>query len=293
MGHANTAPAVLAGGPKGTTGAQKYHGDCSTDLAAEVRAAHARGWALTPLSGKRPTRPGWQREAPLPLADLLRHVKAGGNIGLRTGAVSGLLVVDFDDCDALPPGTPRTATVRTARGWHVYLRHIEGVGNRAGLRIGGCKADLRGDGGQVVLPGSTHPDTGLVYEWHTRPEDAPLADIPPAWLAVIAETPAPPVAGPAAPVLVADRYGAAALRAEAEAVRTAPEGVRNHLLNRSAYKVAGLIECGYLSAAEIREALAPAAREAGLPDFEIRATLENAIRAGAARPRAIGGRAHG
>ena len=54
------------------------------------------GWAFTLLNGKKPIRPGWQSEPRLPLDDVLEHFVNGGNVGLRTGLVSRVVVVDID-----------------------------------------------------------------------------------------------------------------------------------------------------------------------------------------------------
>src|SRR5262249_41744317 len=92
------------------------------------------------------------------------------NIGIVTGAISGLIVVDLDTIEAknklkeLLPGfdllsVPR---VRTGKGWQLFFKH-PGVtlANRAGVIPG---LDVRGDGGYVVVPPSIHP-TGKTYKW--------------------------------------------------------------------------------------------------------------------------------
>ena len=97
------------------------------------------------------------------------------NIGIVTGQVSGLVVLDLDTpqseawADAhLPP----TVTVQTGRGTHRYYRHPGGrVPNRAHAPVPTdptVTVDVRGDGGYVVAPGSTH-ETGTVYTWRTDP----------------------------------------------------------------------------------------------------------------------------
>lgn len=88
------------------------------------------------------------------------------NIGIVTGAISGLVVVDSDG----PEGTewinrhlPRTAIyARTAKGVHAYFRHPGGkVPNKSRI---GPYVDVRGDGGYVVAPPSKHA-SGASYEW--------------------------------------------------------------------------------------------------------------------------------
>jgi hypothetical protein len=90
------------------------------------------------------------------------------NVGIRTGAASGLVVVDVDpahggtDClESLVVAHGRffdnTRTVRTGGGgWHFYFRHPGHlVRNDTGRRLG-PGIDVRGDGGYVLAPPSLH-----------------------------------------------------------------------------------------------------------------------------------------
>ena len=82
-------------------------------------------------------------------------------IGMPTGKISGLSVIDIDvrDGKAGKDWVKKNADVlgitRIARtqsgGWHYYYKHAEGIRNRAG--ISGC-VDIRGDGGYVIHPNS-------------------------------------------------------------------------------------------------------------------------------------------
>lgn len=97
------------------------------------------------------------------------------NIGVATGIVSQLVVLDADgtegvaSLDALhvPRETWISRTGRASGGLHVFFRHPGGctIGNRAGLRPG---LDVRGDGGYVILPPSVHA-SGRAYEWVNPP----------------------------------------------------------------------------------------------------------------------------
>jgi hypothetical protein len=94
------------------------------------------------------------------------------NIGLATGAVSGVMVVDFDDVDAEAEvrklesencELPSTVESLTARGRHLFFRWPEReVRNSAGKLAPGV--DIRGNGGYVVVPPSLHP-SGKRYCW--------------------------------------------------------------------------------------------------------------------------------
>lgn len=164
---------------------------------AAVKRAFEHG--IVPLrlgkQSKKPTDLGWQRADPpsLPTAE---SWASSGNVGFRTGAVSGgLVVVDID------PGAdpqfidqlPVTVTVLTGStdeatgmpGMHLYFRCSEDLGNKTGSLPD--HVDLRGTGGYVVAPGSIHPDTGVMYRWAEGKAlgEVPIADLPAGILALI------------------------------------------------------------------------------------------------------------
>jgi hypothetical protein len=151
-----------------------------------------RGWSVIPLAGKRPAVSSWSefRERRADLSELRQWFKSGsGNLGIITGALSGLVVVDCDsteDADFWSESFPRTplASITGRGGSHFYYRYPsdEVVGNRAGLLK--RQIDLRGEGGYVVAPPSLHPN-GTQYRWQSS-EYYCLDEIPyfsPTWIA--------------------------------------------------------------------------------------------------------------
>jgi hypothetical protein len=94
------------------------------------------------------------------------------NIGLATGSISGVWVLDIDGADAesalrkleTEHGTlPPTVEVITGKGRHLYFRVGEHpIRNSAGQIAPGI--DVRGDGGYVVVPPSVHP-SDRAYAW--------------------------------------------------------------------------------------------------------------------------------
>jgi bifunctional DNA primase/polymerase-like protein/primase-like protein len=94
------------------------------------------------------------------------------NIGIATGAVSRVFVLDVDGADGeaslrksesehgiLPP----TVEVITGKGRHCYFQSGKHkIGNSAGQL--GAGLDIRGDGGYVIAPPSVHP-SGRSYAW--------------------------------------------------------------------------------------------------------------------------------
>jgi len=104
------------------------------------------------------------------------------NVGIVTGSVFGLVVIDLDSLGAkerlkelLPDydlsAVPRS---RTGRGWQLYFKHPGTlVQNRAGVIP---TLDVRGDGGYVVAPPSVHPN-GKIYRWEV-PINGELPKLP-------------------------------------------------------------------------------------------------------------------
>lgn len=188
--------------------------DRGDGLLEAALAYAARGWAVFPLQ------PG-QKIPPRGSAGLLdasrdidrvRHWwtnAPNANIAIRTGAASGIDVLDVDprhggdkslmELQKELGRLPDTVTVRTGGGgWQFYFAHTDGLANtanRIGLRyatavdrlkkpISGI--DTRSDGGYVVAPPSLHPGyqpegggafvPGLHYRWVVRAAVEAAAD---------------------------------------------------------------------------------------------------------------------
>jgi len=232
------------------------------------------------------------------------------NIGLATGDPSGVWVLDLDRSDALQVveehlqmRLPRTESVRTGRGRHLYWHHPEGlaVANRASLIRPESGIDVRGTGGYVILPPSLH-SSGSFYEWEPDGPDQGAVGAPDALVALVQKNVEKPVLAlvkPADAVQGRDiaavvplhkkedarhaKYLQGALdRAEA-AIRSMPEGGRNDLLNKEAYSLAGL----GIPDEEIRRTLTSAALFAGLTQKEADKSISSGIRAGRGAPREI------
>jgi Bifunctional DNA primase/polymerase, N-terminal/Primase C terminal 1 (PriCT-1) len=127
------------------------------------------------------------------------------NIGLATGAGSGVFVVDVDGANAEAMlrelqerhgALPATVEAITARGRHLYFRWLDGVEvrNSAGRIAAGI--DVRGEGGYVLAPPSVHP-SGRRYCWSVDSADSFAAA--PKWLleALVPRGPATVTATPA------------------------------------------------------------------------------------------------
>jgi len=143
-----------------------------------------RGWSVIPLRprDKRPLL-AWQRyqdmRASAEEVSSWWHRQPEANVGVLTGAVSGLVVLDLDGeagrASVAGMQIPATPIVHTGHGWHYYFAHPGGhVENAVGLLPG---VDVRGDGGYVVAPPSIH-QSGARYEWLIAPSEVPLAETP-------------------------------------------------------------------------------------------------------------------
>lgn len=111
------------------------------------------------------------------------------NVGLPTGAVNGIAVLDvdaknkgFDSLAAIELiyGRPDTVEAKTGGGGkHFAFRYVEGVGCTTNLG-GKSGLDLRGDGGFIIVSPSIHA-SGNSYEWVKPLGKSPLAPCP-QWL---------------------------------------------------------------------------------------------------------------
>lgn len=268
------------------------------DREREARAALSRGWALTPLKGKKPTLTGWTTLPPADEKTLLGWAFMF-NLGVRTGQISGVVVVDDDTPElnaAEKLGLPVTATVRTGSGkLHYYFKCPPGgVRNSAGKLLE--NVDVRGDGGQVVAAGSRHPDTKLQYAWEPglSPEEVAIADLPQAIVELLAAERAAKAGTGAKEQKKFDRRErrgkalhkrvTAALETCVERVRTAQPGTRNQTLNQYSYFLGRFVGAGAVSDADVRAKLTEAALAAGLEEGETAKTIESGLTAGIADP---------
>ena len=94
----------------------------------------------------------------------------GRGIGIITGSVSDLVVMDIDSQEALDELNSkklldgvRTVTVKTPGGWHYWFKFREGFGNNVKIDES-SGLDIRAEGGYVIAPPSLYPD-GRPYQY--------------------------------------------------------------------------------------------------------------------------------
>jgi hypothetical protein len=211
----------------------------------------------------------WQQARPDPdqLATWWQRWPAA-NVGVITGPVSGLVVLDVDPphgggaalakLEATHGDLPRSAVVETpSGGWHVYLQWPGfKVANSAG-RLG-PGLDVRGQGGLVLAPPSRR-SLGA-YRWAAG-GPATVPAIPAAWRELLRprQSKPAPAAGPA--LLLDEGRDAARLAGLLRALQCAPEGQHNNVV--------------YWAACRLREML-----NQGAPESWVEVLIEAGIRIG-------------
>jgi len=168
------------------------------------------------------------------------------NIGLATGAASGLYVVDCDGPDAESSlarygEMPETLVSVTGNGRHlVFAYPREGLFKNTAKKLG-PGLDTRGEGGYILAPPSVHP-SGHVYRWASDPAETAIVEMPERLVAALERIakglPPIPVEAPlfqasagAAPT-GADEYTVDTPRRAADIpfLETIPDGTRNQTL---------------------------------------------------------------
>jgi KaiC/GvpD/RAD55 family RecA-like ATPase len=217
------------------------------------------------------------------------------NVGLVTGAVSDLIVLDIDD-----PNNPAAATLlaslsgapmpvavtgRNGGGLHLYFSYAgRKLANFTNPAVG---MDGRGDGGYVVAPPSLHA-SGQSYRWHSDSHGAAaaLSEAPEAVLRLFG--------GGSAPSLLTETgdgftaYGRQAFDDELTDVRSTPEGGRNDRLNRAAFSIGQLVQSDDVPLLIAERELVAAGVAAGLPVDDVERTVRSGLEGGARNPRSLG-----
>lgn len=148
----------------------------------------SKGFSVIPLKPKSkiPALDSWKEfQTRRPTDEELNKWFGNGsnnNIGIVTGKISGLAVIDFDSQKAVQfakdNNFPQTPLVKTAKGYHAYCKSKDGVSNFQ-KRDDLPDIDLRAAGGYVVAPPSIH-ESGNPYHWIEGKglNDIPFADLP-------------------------------------------------------------------------------------------------------------------
>jgi hypothetical protein len=205
------------------------------------------------------------------------------NIGLPTGARTGILVVDID----VHAGGSGFAAFERARseglathwGWlvrtpssgvHAYYPSVPGQEQRS-WQVPSAHVDFRGDGGYVIAPPSRIEVDGAIRSYDVVAVGTqPAKPVDAVTLRQFLEPPRPKPAGqPSGLPPTGCRP-----EALARVVALTPEGGRNRALFWASCRMAE----GGQSRANTADYLMPAAQYAGLSDREIESTIDSAFR---------------
>jgi hypothetical protein len=240
--------------------------------------ARNRGWSVFPVAAnKHPTTPrGFKDATADPAAiELLWAEYPGPFIGIATGAISGIDVLDLDvkhpeACAWWQRYADRMPATRTYRsrsgGGHFYLRHAEGL-RCSNSRIA-KGVDIKADEGCCTFrfaAGFECLDPSEPAEW-------------PAWLLRAATPPPAPPPSSRRPAVLFDKRDEKAIRGALDVVSEASEGERNARLFWAACRLGERVRAGQLGHGEAETLLLEAARAAGLPPIEARPTIRSGLR---------------
>lgn len=135
-----------------------------------------QGWSILPVkpSEKRPYMTNWLQyqhvKATKEMAENWFTSLTGAGVGMVTGRISGVVVLDVESYCKIPIEEllrryPTQMVSRTGSGgyhlFYLYPNDVPKIANRVGIFEG---ADIRADGGFIVLPPTRHPN-GRQYEW--------------------------------------------------------------------------------------------------------------------------------
>lgn len=206
------------------------------------------------------------------------------NLGIITGEVSGIFVVDYDNPALIPHAGQVLDCVysSTGRGAHYYYQYPDfPVCNRTGIQPG---IDIRGNGGYVAAPPSIHPD-GPVYTWMQSPEHKAIPDAPCSILNML--QPKERYKATLRPSAGAHYWAQVALEREWDTLLGVCVGQRNCALNRAAYNLGQLVGDDLLTRQHVETILTDAARSIGLETCEAERTIRSGIETGIINPRSL------
>jgi len=141
------------------------------------------GFSLLPIAknGKVPLEKGWTDQTHCEKSDWLKWVEQGLNLGIRTGEVSGITVIDAD-LKVAPTAefeeiykeltATKTLTQNSPKGKHFIFKYDKDLKQTA--KINGVTIDIRNDGGQILC--SPSKINNLSYNW-VNP-DSDIKEVP-------------------------------------------------------------------------------------------------------------------
>lgn len=137
-------------------------------------------WDLVPVrrNGKEPFEMEWPTKTHTNIVEWHQWLETGLNMGVKTGKVSGIVVLDFDSDDVPEPFKSllkdyKGFLQRTKKGWHFVVAYDADIPN-SNFELNGCHVDVRSDGGQVVLfPSTVDGNSRQILSMETIPVMTP------------------------------------------------------------------------------------------------------------------------
>lgn len=154
------------------------------DVEGDDKQVCSCGTDRCPDAGKHPTIKRWQKESskdPVKILEWFGPDAAPANIGIVTGELSGITILDIDISPGhagaetwaeivSEHGEPDTLTAQTGSGGsHLVFRYNSVL--KTASNVLGKGIDCRNDSGYIVAPPSRHRSGG-VYEWLNWPDDS-------------------------------------------------------------------------------------------------------------------------
>jgi len=155
----------------------------AVDIYSELDVYKKNAWSLVPIAknGKHPIEKDWTNVTHLDKMDWIKWLNNGYNLGLRTGEVSGITVIDVDFNQDQNEArnillaelvAAETLMQNSPHGTHYVFKYDKDIPQT--VNIAGLKIDTRNDGGQVLIQPSKIEN--LNYNWKTI--DAEIKIIP-------------------------------------------------------------------------------------------------------------------
>jgi len=269
-----------------------------------------RKWAVFPLAAetKLPTKGSHGLLDATLVRDELKSIFAQPeiNVGIRTGEISRLVVVDIDlhsqEANGhesmaelkrqgldLPFGSPKRGcgiVLTPTGGMHLYYLAPEGVQMKNSSSLLAPGIDTRAEGGYVVAPPSRTPKGA--YVWQQCPAQLLAA---PEWLVESLSVKVYEPNAPRPPLKPTNEMShkiQEMLRERLARIANATQGQRNHTLNREAFYLAQFAGRGF-ELNQLDGWLLDAALQSDMPEWEARRTIDSAFRSQTSRVPAYDG----
>lgn len=191
------------------------------------------------------------------------------------GKINGIYALDVDvkgnGFETLKsyPQLPNTMWQYTPSGGAHFIFKYPTDGRHYGNRVKFLPGlDTRSDGGYIVSYGINESE---------------LSDAPP-WLCDAAAQVLNEPQGPQSALKVDPSIAQNVILKSLDAIREAPEGESNNVLNTEAFKVGQLVAAGSITKEYAEEALLQAAIERGKPRYEAQATIASGLSGGSKKP---------